>query len=89
MARLQQRSVMDGQDAGHPLAALSARVTAREAAVHALAQGSQLDRGKVLATFDAFGRELLDRYGALPVDERVLELMEESFKDVRSLLTNY
>jgi hypothetical protein len=32
---------------------------------------------------------MIDRYGALPVDERVLEQMEESFGDVRSLLTSY
>ncbi len=80
---------MDEQDTAHALAELSARATALEATVRALAKGAQVDRGKALAIFDAFSREMLDRYGALPVDERVLELTEESFKDVRSLLANY
>jgi hypothetical protein len=75
------------RDTAYPLATLTAGVTALEAAVHTFAGGSQLDRGKPLAAFDAFGREMLDRYSEKPVDDRVLELMEESFNDVRRLLT--
>jgi hypothetical protein len=74
------------QDTAHALAALSAHVTALEAATQALAQGSQPDRGKAPAVFDAFSREMLDRYSGMPVDERVLELMGDSLSDVRALL---
>lgn len=51
-----------------------------------MAKGSQMDRG-MRCRYWTPSVEMLDRYGALLVDEQALELTEQSFADVRSLLT--
>ena len=77
---------MNTRDVGHALAALSARVSALEGAIHAMVAGGTFDQAKTLAVFDAYGRELIDRYSGLPLDDGVIELVETSYRDVRELL---
>ena len=78
---------MEGmQELGHVIASLSARLSALEGAIHALARTGTFERERTVAVFDAFGQELLERYQGLPVDDGVIELVEESLRDVRALL---
>lgn len=77
---------IDG-DLAHVIAALSARVSALEGALHALVRGGHFDQARTLAVFDAFAQETLDQYVGLPVDDSTLELVEVSFRDVRALLS--
>ena len=77
---------MSNHDLAHALAALSARISALEGAIHAMAQVGTFDRNKTLAVFDAYGRELVDRYSGLPIDDGVIDLVEQSLRDVRELL---
>lgn len=51
-----------------------------------MARGGTFDQEKTLAVFDAYGRELVDRYSGLPLDDGVIELVELSLRDVRELL---
>ncbi len=73
-------------DTAHALAALSARVMALEGALAALAPRARDERALVLAAFDRFAQELLDRYIGLPIDEASLNLVRQSLDDVRALL---
>ena len=78
---------MTETDIAEAIAALSARTVALEAAVSALADqcGS---RDRALLVFDDFGREMFDRYAGLPVNERYLDLLRESFEDLRSIFVS-
>ena len=77
---------MNETDLAHAIAALSARVSALEGAIHAIARGGTFDQPRVLAIYDAFHTEMIDRYSGLPIDDGVIELVEQSFQDVRELL---
>jgi len=75
------------EDIRQALSALSARTIALEAAISALADQCA-DRKRALASFDDFGREMLDRFTGLPVDEHYLDLIRESFNDMRVVFQN-
>jgi hypothetical protein len=68
------------------IGALSARMIALEGAVAALSLLEGGGRTRVLAKYDAFAAELLERYGGLPVAEQYLETLRQSFADIRALL---
>ncbi|MBL0291800.1 MAG: hypothetical protein IPQ15_14390 [Betaproteobacteria bacterium] len=78
---------MNDGDVAHAIAALSSRVNALEGALHALVCGGTFNHQRTLAVFDKFSQETLDRYSGLPVDDKTIELFEESFRDVRQLLS--
>jgi hypothetical protein len=79
---------MPDNDIAHALAALSSRVNALEGAIHALTVGGHIDPERVLAAFDSYSQQMLDRYGGLPVDDQTINLLEVSLRDVRELLSN-
>jgi hypothetical protein len=84
--RKERGATMSNRDFAHAIAALSARVSALEGAMHAMAQGGKFDQTKTLAVFDAYGRELVERYSGLPIDDGVIDPVEQSLRDVRELL---
>lgn len=71
-------------DTATAIAALSARTVALEAAVSALA-GQCANSARALLLFDDLGREMLDRFVGLPADDGYLDLLRESFDDLRVL----
>lgn len=68
------------------LAALSARQAALESLLAAVVAHASVDRKAALADYDAAAAEIRDRYLVLPVGETVLDLLEQSFAEVRALL---
>lgn len=66
--------------------ALSARVTAIEGALIALAPRGEQDRLRALAIYDTFVKRVLDGYIGLPVPESFFDLLRQSFADIRQLI---
>lgn len=77
---------MDDHNTAQAIDALSARVTAIEGALIALAPRDEQDRLRALAVYDAFEKRILDGYNALPVPESFLALLRQSFSDIRALI---
>ena len=77
---------MEPEDLEHTIAALSARMMALESLVAVLAAHATVDRERALAAYDAAAQEAIDRCSGLPVGEIVLELIEQSYAELRHLL---
>ena len=77
---------MEPEDLEHTIAALSARLLALESLVAALAAHATVDRERALAAYDAAAQEAIDRCSGLPVGEIVLDLIEQSYAELRHLL---
>ena len=75
---------MDDYNSAQAIDTLSARVTAIEGALIALAPRDHQDRLRALAIYDAFEKRILDEYNALPVPESFLDLLRQSFADIRA-----
>lgn len=77
---------MDDENTAQAIEALSARVTAIEGALVALSPRDEQDRLRALTIYGAFERRVLDSYVGLPVTESFLELLRQSFTDIRALI---
>jgi len=77
---------MEPEDLEPTIAALSARLLALESLVAPLAAHATVDRERALAAYDAAAREAIDRCSGLPVGDIVLDLIEQSYAELRHLL---
>ncbi len=78
---------MSTDDLAHVLAALSARMSAIEMAIGALAPKDAGGNMRALQTYDQAATELIDQYLGLPVDEGYLELLRQSIEDLRAMIS--
>lgn len=69
-----------------PLAAITARAMALEGAVAALAPSDPKTQALVLNRYDAFTRQLVDRFIGLPIGDTFIDILRESVSDIRDLL---
>ena len=77
---------MIAEDVELALAALSARQMALESLLAAVIAHATIDRRAALADFDAAAAQVRDRYLGLPLGEAVLDLVEQSYAELRALL---
>jgi hypothetical protein len=77
---------MTPQDLELTFAALSARQMALESLLAAVIAHATIDRAAALADFDAAAAQVRDRYLGLPLGEAVLDLVEQSYAELRTLL---
>lgn len=68
------------------LAALSARQAALESLLAAVVAHAKVDREAALADYDSAAEEVMAQYLGLPIGETVLDLVKQSFAEVRALL---
>lgn len=73
-------------DPNYFLTALSARITAIEGAVAALASDRSLDRTAILVEFDKFASYSTELFLAEQVSEEHLVLLQKALSDLRAIL---
>jgi hypothetical protein len=77
---------MTPENVEHALAALSARQMALESLLAAVIAHATIDRPAALSDFDAAAAQVRDQYLGLPLGEAVLDLVEQSYAELRALL---